>query len=231
MKEIVMVPPFLVSSVAVPFAKEAYRDFTDLDIVGIDEGKDPVITFSDVELNMTGLLKKIVQVEKEGYRAAIVGCFGDPGLTAARQLVSIPVVGPGETALAIDSTLGDRILLIEPAKDLVYITEIMVYAYVLKDKVVGILSLDEKGAEACVTRNGEGVRHAAETCLKGVKDTRAQVVILGCIGFCTMVDVIGRVMKENGFYCPVIEPGRTSIEYAKMLLRLGLNQSREMFRI
>jgi allantoin racemase len=231
MKEIVMVPPFLTSSIAIPVAAEAYSDFKELDVVGLDEGKDPLVTFSDLELNMTGLLKKLVEVEKKGYRAAIIGCFGDPGLTAARQLLSIPVIGPGETALAIASTLGDRVLLIEPAKDLVYVTEKMVYAYGLKDKVVGIFSLDEKGAEACVTRNEEGIRHAAETCLKGVRDTRAQVIITGCIGFCLMVDAIDRALKESGFYCPIIEPGRASIEYAKMLLRLGLNQSREMFRM
>ncbi len=231
MKDIILVAPFLENSPPVQWGQEVYRNIAGVDFVGIDQGKDPVVTFSDVELNIPGILNRIVSAEKKGYRAAIVGCFGDPGLVAARQLVSIPVVGPGETALAIASTLGDRILLIEPQKDLVYITERMVYAYGLKDKVVGVRSLDEKGAQAAITRCAADVRHAAETCLQGVRETGAQVIILGCIGFCLMVEEIGRFLKEKGVSCPIIEPGIASMDYTKMLLGLGLNQSREMFRI
>ena len=231
MKEIILVAPFLENSLPIQWGQDAYRNVAGVDFVGIDQGKDPVVTFSDVELNIPGILNRIVRAQKEGYRAAIVGCFGDPGLIAARQLVSIPVIGPGETALAVASTLGDRILLIEPQKDLVYVTERMVYAYGLKDKVVGVRSLDEKGAQAAITRCASDVRHAAETCLQGVKETGAQVIVLGCIGFCLMVEEIDRFLKENGFSCPIIEPGILSMEYAKMLLGLRLNQSREMFRV
>ncbi len=231
MKDIIVVAPFLENSPPVQWGQEVYRNVAGVDFVGIDKGKDPVVTFSDVELNIPGILNRIVLSQREGYRAAIIGCFGDPGLIAARQLVPMPVIGPGETALAIASTLGDRILLIEPQKDLVYVTERMVYAYGLRDKVVGVRSLDEKGAQAAITRCAADVRHAAETCLQGVKETGAQVIILGCIGFCLMVDEIGRFLKENGVSCPIIEPGITSMEYARMLLGLGLNQSREMFKI
>lgn len=231
MKEIILVTPFVTTSPPVQWGRETYRHVAGVDFTGIDEGKEPANTYSDIELNVPGVLNRLVLAEKEGYRAAIIGCFGDPGLVAARQMVSIPVVGPGETALAVASTLGDRILLIEPKKDLVYITERMVYAYGYKDKVVGVRSLDEKGAEAAITRCAADVRHAAETCLQGVKETGAQVIVLGCIGFCLMVDEIGRFLKENGISCPIIEPGITSIEYTKMLLGLGLNQSREMFKM
>ena len=51
------------------------------------------------------------------------------------------------------------------------------------------------------------------------------------IGFCLMINEISRFLKENGVSCPIIEPGITSMEYAKMLQRLGLNQSRYMFRM
>ncbi len=231
MKEVIVVTPFLRTSLPVQWGRETYRDVTGIEFEGIDEGKDPLITFSDVEFNLPGLLNRVVLAEKEGYKAVIIGCFGDPGLIAARQLVSIPVIGPGETALAVASTLGNRILLIEPAKDLVYVTERMAYAYGYRDKVVGIRSLDEKGAEACITRSEEGVRHAAETCLKGMRETGAHIIILGCIGLCWMVDEISHFLKKSGISCPIIEPGITSMEYAKMLLRLELNQNREMLRM
>jgi allantoin racemase len=229
--DIAIIAPFVVSSVGLQWMKEAYHDVTGVDIVGIDEGKDPLVTFSDVELNITSMLNRLVLAEKEGYRAAIIGCFGDPGLIAARQLVSIPVVGPGEATLAVASTLGDRIFVIEPSRDLAYATERMIYSYGHRNKVVGVRSLDEKGAEACITRSEEGVRKITEMCLQAVNDLGAHVIVLGCMMLCWLVNEIDRFLNKNEVSCPIIEPGIISIEYTKMLLSLGLNQSREMFRM
>jgi len=62
--------------------RDFYRNAADVEPVGTDKGIDPVATYSDVELMIPGLLERIVKAEKEGCRAAIVGCFGDPALAA-----------------------------------------------------------------------------------------------------------------------------------------------------
>lgn len=77
MAEIAMVAPFLSSSEIVQWTKEEYKNFTDVDIVGVEKGKDPLILFSDMEFNIAGVIEKIIAVEKEGYKAAISGCFGE----------------------------------------------------------------------------------------------------------------------------------------------------------
>lgn len=43
-------------------------------------------------------VKVVVESEEEGYDAVILACGGHPGLFAIREVVSIPVVGPGTTA-------------------------------------------------------------------------------------------------------------------------------------
>ncbi|MCX6497536.1 MAG: aspartate/glutamate racemase family protein [Arthrobacter sp.] len=51
-----------------------------------------------------------------GARGVLVGAFGDPGLLAARELLDIPVLGIGESALAEAAERGDfAILTIQPA--------------------------------------------------------------------------------------------------------------------
>lgn len=43
-----------------------------------------------------------------GHDAAIIGCFGDPGLKAARQELEIPIVGLAEAAMLMAHPLGGR---------------------------------------------------------------------------------------------------------------------------
>ena len=49
-----------------------------------------------------------VEAERAGYSAFIIGTSQDPGLDMARSLVSIPVVGYGETVFDLLSTQGLR---------------------------------------------------------------------------------------------------------------------------
>jgi len=183
-----------------------------------------------------GVLERIVRAEKEGCRAAIVGCFGDPALAAAREMVAIPVLGPGETALAVASTLGDKIMVLEPEHEFVYPTEKMVAAYGYKDKVVGIHHLDVP-LETCITgltgdteEAKEISRRVADDVCKRVEAGGAHVIILGCIGLAGFMDIVSSSLKERGFNIPIVEPGIVAMRYARFLLDLGLNESRQMWR-
>jgi len=237
MKDILMVLPFLNSSPFVPPAQDYYKEIPDVEIAGVDTGKDPVSTYSDIEYMVPGILNRIAEAEMEGRRAAIVGCFGDPALAAARQMVKIPVLGPGETALAVASTLGHKILLLEPSRDFVFPTEEMVAKYGYAERVVGIHHVAVT-LEACCTVFTEQTEatqklslEVAEEVRKRVSESGAHVVILGCIGLAGFVDIVNRALAESGYICPIVEPGAVVMRYAHFLVQLKLNQSREMWRI
>lgn len=236
MKEIIIVFPFMHHAPVIQIMRDFYRDAADVEPVGTDTGIDPVATYSDVELMIPGILERIVRAEKEGCRASIVGCFGDPGLAAAREMVAIPVLGPGETAFAVASTLGDKILVLEPEHEFVYPTEKMIAAYGYKDKVVGVHHLDLP-LEACISGLTEQTeeakkisqRIADDVCAK-VAESGAHVIILGCIGLAGFLDIVTSSLKERGFNIPIVEPGIVAMRYARFLLDLGLNESRQMWR-
>ena len=80
-----------------------------------------------------------------------------------------------------------------------------------------------------VSASEEEIVQTAETCLQALRETGAHVIVLGCIGFAGFAEIMRRLFAEKGVRCPIIEPGITVIESAKMLLRLGLNQSRVMW--
>ena len=61
------------------------------------------------------LLALLVQAEREGFDAAVIGCFYDTGLRPAREVTSrLVVAAPCESALHIASTLGDVLYTSDP---------------------------------------------------------------------------------------------------------------------
>ena len=62
----------------------------------------------DEYLYVPRLLEAVEQIEGDGFDAALVGCFGDPGLDGVRELARMPVVGPAEASLHVAAMLADR---------------------------------------------------------------------------------------------------------------------------
>ena len=88
---------------------------TEVDAVQIKVG--PPAIESEVDAVQAGpdILRLVEEAEEERCDAVIIWCGGDPALEAARELVDIPVIGPGESMRTIASILGKRPLSITPA--------------------------------------------------------------------------------------------------------------------
>ena len=72
------------------------------------EGPKTIESMYEEYLYIPVMLEAAMQAEREGYEAVITGCAGDPGLDAARELVRIPVTGPGESGMLLATLLGYR---------------------------------------------------------------------------------------------------------------------------
>ena len=58
------------------------------------------------------MVEGVIQAEREGYHAAVIGCFGDPGLEVLEALVDMPVIGPGKAAIMMAQAVGRRMAFI-----------------------------------------------------------------------------------------------------------------------
>lgn len=81
---------------------------TEVDAVQVLSG--PPAIESEVDSVEAGpeILRLVREAEKDGCDAVIVWCGGDPALRAARELVDIPIIGPGESMRLLASMLGDK---------------------------------------------------------------------------------------------------------------------------
>ena len=69
-------------------------------------------------LNKKSIIERAIEAEEEGFDAAVVGCYLDPGVKEARATVDIPVIGIAEASMAYACLLGRRFAVVtlnEPA--------------------------------------------------------------------------------------------------------------------
>ncbi|MGH8829929.1 MAG: aspartate/glutamate racemase family protein, partial [Polaromonas sp.] len=64
-------------------------------------GPASIESATDEALALPGLLAQIRAGEAAGVDAHVIACFGDPGLRAAREVASAPVIGIAEAAMQL----------------------------------------------------------------------------------------------------------------------------------
>lgn len=81
----------------------------------LDRGTATVESYYDEYVGAMDIVQKAMDAQKEGFDAIAINCFMNPMLEGLRELLDIPVVGAGEAAVQIASTLGDNFSIIDPA--------------------------------------------------------------------------------------------------------------------
>lgn len=171
-------------------------------------------------------LKAIVQAQKEGYEAVIVGCFLDPGVREAREVVDIPVFGTANVALNVCAMLGHRTGVITTSVYVKRGIESNLRESGMADRVV----VRNINADAAAVMNSgdpsEIVKALADEAVKAIEEDDVAVLTLGCGGLYGVLDDFKKELRQRGYDIPIVESHRTAVEVVKALLPLGYRQSR-----
>ena len=62
----------------------------------------------DEAIAAVGVLEQVKRGKEQGVSGHIIACFGDPGLLAARELASGPVIGIAEAAMHTATLVATR---------------------------------------------------------------------------------------------------------------------------
>ncbi len=85
---------------------------TEISVDCIQSGPVSIESVTDEVFAGPLLLQEAIRAEREGYDAFVVYCFSDLAITALRENVDIPVIGPGECALAAADILSNKFCVI-----------------------------------------------------------------------------------------------------------------------
>jgi Asp/Glu/hydantoin racemase len=87
------------------------RPDTEVHVNGVDDGSMDLHYNAVVAMNSYGaggVLNKIMQAAEQNYDAVAIGCFLDPAMQEAREVVPSPVFGLGETCMLMACMYGHK---------------------------------------------------------------------------------------------------------------------------
>ncbi|MGQ9781478.1 MAG: aspartate/glutamate racemase family protein [Nitrososphaeria archaeon] len=194
-----------------------------VEVMAVKEGPISIESAVEEDFAAASTLKTIVQVQNH-YDAIIIGCAGDPGLRAARELARIPVIGPMEASIAFSFTIGDRFGVIVPLdRDIPTIRALMA-KYEFHHRLASIQSVNIPvlGLQENVS---QVINRLKDACNKA-SSQGADVIVLGCmsLAFILADDLVAGQVKV-----PVLNPAKISVKVAEMSTKLGLCQSRSSY--
>lgn len=174
----------------------------------------------DEALSVVGLLAEIRQGETEGADGYVIACFGDPGLLAAREIATGPVIGIAEAAMHTASLIATGFSVVTTLSRTKIIAQQLVENYGMsrfcrniRSTDLAVLDLEISGSQAR--------KIITEECRQAIVEDNSGAIVLGCSG---MADLATAISQEIG--APVIDGVGAAVKLVELLVSLGLGTSK-----
>jgi allantoin racemase len=199
----------------------------DVDVRSLADGPATIESAWEAALVVPELCDAVRRAQRDGFHAVVIGCFSDPGLEALRELVAIPVVGPGRAALHVAAQLGTRIGVISPLEGAPARVASRCRALGMGELLGSVRSVGMPVLD--VARNPEPVLARLEQVGRAaMREDRADVLVLGCMsmGFLGITDELTKRLE-----IPVVNPVTAALKTAEMVVSMGLSHSKAAYPV
>lgn len=194
---------------------------TEISVDCIESG--PVSIESNTDEVMAGplLIRAARRAEAEGFDAFVVYCFSDLAVAAIRENVSIPVVGPGEVAMAAVEMISNRFTVITTVEgNISRTTRRLMLCDTAARKMSSVRALNIPVVELRENPNAT-CEYLKKVCGEAVAQEGIDTVVLGCLGMAQYGDELERSLGVK-----VIDPAFLALGWAEMAARLNIRPSR-----
>ncbi len=198
---------------------------TEVNVTALSRGPDNLEYRYYEALVLTDTLEVVRRAEEDGYDAAVIGCFLDPGLGEAREISErLVVTAPAEATVHLATTLGRSFSIIVGRQKWVPRMHDNVVLYGLSSRLASFKTIG-LGVREFQKDREETVRRLEEAAFKAVEEDHAEVIILGC----TMEFGFHRELQSK-LGVPVLDPVIAPLKYAEFLVecrdRFGWSHSK-----
>ncbi len=174
----------------------------------------------DEAISVIGLLDEVRKGDAEGCDGYVIACFGDPGLLAAREIASGPVIGIAEAAMHYASMIATGFSVVTTLSRTCVIARHLARNYGMerfcrnvRGTDLAVLDLERPESDAR--------RIIIEECRRALAQDGSGAIVLGCAG---MADLCRDVEQAIG--APVVEGVGAAVKMVEGLVSLGLRTSK-----
>jgi allantoin racemase len=172
----------------------------------------------DEALAVPGILAEIARGEADGVDGYVIACFGDPGLEAARELASGPVVGIAEAAMRTATYLGRSFSVVTTLGRTRGRAWDLASTYGVARACRGVHACEIPVLE--LETSPDARDRITQACREAMALDESDVVVLGCAG---MADLCTHLSEELG--APVVDGVAAATVAVQGLVTLGLRTS------
>lgn len=169
------------------------------------------------------IIERAIEAERRGYDAVITGCFGDPGVEAARERVRIPVIAPGETALLTARMLAHHFSIVTPLAETLPLAREQVNRVGVERFVASIRPFGVP-VEKIRERDPATIERLVALARRMVEEDEAELIVFACASMSLLADTLADEIEV-----PVINAVKLSLRAAEMLVGAGLTHSAVTF--
>jgi allantoin racemase len=153
-------------------------------VSGVDDGSMDLHFNAVVAMNSYGpggVLNKIMQAAEQGYDAVAIGCFLDPAMQEAREVVPIPVFGLGETSMLTACMYGHKFsgVAFHSKQSQYYDRKAFEYGLAARHVPFGDLGIDFREVQKGFTEPGAMTERFVKEC-KRLGAQGAEVILAAC---------------------------------------------------
>jgi allantoin racemase len=191
----------------------------------IDSGPASIESELDEAIAAPGTVAKVRCAVQSGADAVVIDCLGDPGLEAAREVVTAPVLGSGQTSMHVAAMLGYRFSILTVLQRLIRVDEEKAARYGLAGRLASVRSVNVPVLDLRHDPD-QLVTELAEQGLRAICEDGAHVLVLGCTGMLGLAGAVAAALAAKGVRdVPLIDPLPTTLHVAAGLARAGLSHS------
>ena len=201
-------------------ANDILRGTSKVDIIQTENGPKYIDNAIDETYASFSYLPQLKKLENE-YDSFVIGCFGDPGLRAARQLIRTPVIGPAQSSIHFTAQVADRYIIVEPNEEQISEERELSRRYAMDNHLAGVVAVETPVKE--IVRNRDAaLKKIKNTISLAIKKYDGEAVILGCMsmGYHLLDEILTDQLK-----IPVINPVKISLKMAELQGSLKIRHS------
>ena len=198
---------------------------TEVGVEDVPSGPASIESMYEEYLSIPATVPRAIELEQGGWDAIVLGCYGDPGLDAFRELISIPIVGPGEATALVAASLGHRFSIITVTESVIAAMERQVRNTGVGEKLAGVRAVGIPVLQLHEDRD-RAIEATVDLGRKAIAEDRADTLIVGCMsmGFLGIAEVASERLGV-----PVLNPGKVALKFAEALVGAGLSHSRKAY--